>query len=71
MTFVKDYLITQLDGRSIGYVYKDSVHLLAAQLRLLKIRGKEVPNTLEIALVTEQKGVASFPACSYSPGRLA
>lgn len=42
-------------------MHKDSVQLLVAQLRTLKIKGKEVPNTLEIALVPQRKGVAQFP----------
>ncbi|RZC39794.1 DNA-directed RNA polymerase I subunit RPA2, partial [Asbolus verrucosus] len=53
--------VVQLDGRVIGYVEKENAAKIVEKLRLLKIVGEEVPNTLEIVLVPLKKFTAQFP----------
>ncbi|ENN77884.1 hypothetical protein YQE_05562, partial [Dendroctonus ponderosae] len=53
--------VVQLDGRIIGYIPKEMASRIVDQLRLLKIEGKQIPNTLEIVLVPLKKTKAQFP----------
>lgn len=50
-----------LDGKVVGRVLKHSAQRLVDKLRVLKIQGKQVPHTLEIALIPESKAVGQFP----------
>ena len=56
----QNYVVV-LDGRVLGYVKKDLAPKLVEQLRLYKIKGEEVPNTLEIVLVPILKVSGQFP----------
>ncbi|XP_064213291.1 DNA-directed RNA polymerase I subunit RPA2 [Tribolium castaneum] len=58
--FDQNYVVV-LDGRVLGYVRRDLAPKLVEQLRLCKIKGEEVPNTLEIVLVPLMKVTAQFP----------
>lgn len=51
----KRYFVVLLEGRVIGHVSHIDAELIAHQLRLLKIDGKEVPNLMEIVLVPNKK----------------
>lgn len=54
------YYNTQLDGRIIGYLSKDIAGRVVDKLRMLKINGDKVPNTLEIALVPIKENVSQY-----------
>lgn len=56
----QDYYVVQLEGVIVGYVKMDIVESVVDQLRLLKIQGIDIPNTLEIVLIPKKKGGA-FP----------
>ncbi|KAF5272615.1 hypothetical protein FQR65_LT17315 [Abscondita terminalis] len=56
-----EYYVTQLDGKIIGYVEHNMAHKLVHNLRLIKIKGEEIPNTLEIVLVTAKSIVGQYP----------
>ncbi|KAK5641755.1 hypothetical protein RI129_010302 [Pyrocoelia pectoralis] len=58
---VKEYYVTQLDGKVIGYVHSDIANKLVNKLRCLKIKGEEVPNTLEIVLVPKKDVAGQYP----------
>lgn len=57
----KDYFVTQLDGRILGYVKKADSSEFEKKLRFLKIKGDKVPNTLEICMVPDKKRAPQFP----------
>lgn len=48
-TVLKECCVVMLDGRILGHVHKNCVGRLVDKLRVLKIKGEQVPNTLEIA----------------------
>lgn len=50
-TALAECSIVMLDGRILGYVHKNTMGRLVDKLRVLKIKGEKVPNTLEIAHV--------------------
>ncbi|KAF5283619.1 hypothetical protein FQR65_LT13825 [Abscondita terminalis] len=56
-----EYYVTQLDGKIIGYVEHNMARKLVHNLRLIKIKGEEIPNTLEIVLVTAKSIVGQYP----------
>lgn len=58
--FNQNYIVV-LDGKVLGYIKKNIATTLVEQLRLYKIKGEEVPNTLEIVLVPLLKVTAQFP----------
>ncbi|XP_069682789.1 DNA-directed RNA polymerase I subunit RPA2 [Periplaneta americana] len=56
----KHYIVL-LDGRVLGHVEESEAPRLVDKLRLLKISGKKVPHTLEIALVPMRRKGGQFP----------
>ncbi|CAG9824766.1 unnamed protein product [Phaedon cochleariae] len=58
---LKSSYVIQLDGRIIGYVDSGNAARLADKLRLFKIKGKVIPDTLEIVLVPLKKTVSQYP----------
>lgn len=56
----KKYYNTQLDGRIIGYVSKDIAGRIVNKLRMFKIKGEKIPNTLEIVLVPINENVSQY-----------
>ncbi|KAJ8953551.1 hypothetical protein NQ318_002971 [Aromia moschata] len=58
---VKASYAVQLDGRIVGYVAGDVAGRLVDKLRLLKIKGRSVPDTLEIVSVPLRKTVSQYP----------
>ncbi|KAJ8929577.1 hypothetical protein NQ314_017741 [Rhamnusium bicolor] len=58
---LKNSYVVQLDGRIIGYVPSNIAARLVDKLRLFKIKGKTVPNTLEIVLVPLKKTISQYP----------
>ncbi|CAG9865194.1 unnamed protein product [Phyllotreta striolata] len=51
----------QLDGRIVGYISNGDVARIVQKLRLFKIKGKMVPETLEIAWVPRKKSICQYP----------
>lgn len=58
---LKNWYVVQLDGRIIGYINKDCAQKLVDNLRLYKIKGDRVPNTLEIVLVVRKETATQYP----------
>ncbi|KAG5882325.1 hypothetical protein JTB14_016638 [Gonioctena quinquepunctata] len=58
---LKTSYVIQLDGKIIGYVDSNHAAALAGKLRTFKIKGKVIPETLEIVLVPLKKTVAQYP----------
>ncbi|XP_011868721.1 PREDICTED: DNA-directed RNA polymerase I subunit RPA2 [Vollenhovia emeryi] len=50
-----------LDGKLIGLIEDKIINRIVYKLRLLKIKGEEVPSTLEIALVPKKNVPAQYP----------
>ncbi|KAL6447618.1 hypothetical protein ACFW04_000064 [Cataglyphis niger] len=50
-----------LDGKMIGLIEDKIINKVVHRLRLLKIKGQEIPTTLEIALVPKKKVSAQYP----------
>ncbi|XP_067211558.1 DNA-directed RNA polymerase I subunit RPA2 isoform X2 [Linepithema humile] len=50
-----------LDGKLIGLIEDKIINKVVYKLRLLKIKGHEVPSTLEIVLVPKKKVSAQYP----------
>ncbi|KAK3916298.1 DNA-directed RNA polymerase I subunit RPA2 [Frankliniella fusca] len=50
-TSLQECCIVMLDGRVLGHIHKNSIGRLVDKLRVLKVNGEKVPNTLEIAHV--------------------
>ncbi|CAG9773900.1 unnamed protein product [Ceutorhynchus assimilis] len=59
--YLKNSYAVQLDGKMIGYIAQEKAARIVDRLRLLKIKGKEVPKTLEIVLVPIKKTKAQYP----------
>lgn len=57
----KEYYCTQLDGRIVGYVPRKIAGRLVDNLRLLKIQGEQIPETLEIVLVPIKDSLSQYP----------
>ncbi|XP_066246685.1 DNA-directed RNA polymerase I subunit RPA2 [Euwallacea similis] len=53
--------VVQLDGKVIGYIAKEIAPSIIVRLRILKIEGKEIPETLEMVLVPLKKNKAQYP----------
>lgn len=51
----KKHFVVLLEGRVIGHVRKSMASQICSQLRLLKIKGKQVPKLMEIVLVPDIK----------------
>ncbi|KAL1488883.1 hypothetical protein ABEB36_014676 [Hypothenemus hampei] len=58
---LKNSYVVQLDGRIIGYISNTIAPQITDRLRIMKIEGKTVPNTLEIVLVPLKTSKAQFP----------
>lgn len=69
---VKDCYVAQLDGKVIGYVQDSVASQLVEGLRLLKIKGEVIPDTMEIVLVPKKKVPGQFPGLFIftSPARM-
>ncbi|XP_034256310.1 DNA-directed RNA polymerase I subunit RPA2 [Thrips palmi] len=50
-TALTECSVVMLDGRVLGHVHQNAIGRLVDKLRVLKIKGEKVPNTLEIAHV--------------------
>lgn len=61
MTDTTQNYVVLLDGKIIGSVTQDIILKVVEKLRLYKIKGIEVPNTLEIVLVPFKNVTAQFP----------
>ncbi|XP_050497615.1 DNA-directed RNA polymerase I subunit RPA2 isoform X2 [Diabrotica virgifera virgifera] len=61
MIDLKSSYVVQLDGRIIGFVHVNDAARIVQKLRLFKIKGKVIPQTLEIALVPLKRTVAQYP----------
>lgn len=51
----KKHFVVMLEGRIIGHINRDMAQQVCAQLRVLKIEGKQVPKLMEIVLVPDIK----------------
>lgn len=60
MSLTQTYTV-HLDGKIIGCVPKDEAKKLVNKLRLYKVQGDEIPNTMEIVLVPLKKVSGQFP----------
>ncbi|KAK4874170.1 hypothetical protein RN001_013530 [Aquatica leii] len=60
VTSFKNYYVTQLDGKVVGYVEHKLAQKLVNNLRALKIKN-QIPNTLEIVLVPVKKTPGQYP----------
>lgn len=58
---LKTHYAILLDGKIIGYIADNDVESVVNQMRLLKIKGEQIPKTLEIALVSKKKVPAQYP----------
>ncbi|XP_075213052.1 RNA polymerase I subunit Rpl135 isoform X2 [Lycorma delicatula] len=58
---IKNCYSVVLDGCLIGYIPHDSAQRLVNKLRVLKIMGEKVPNTMEIVLLPIKQTVCQFP----------
>lgn len=58
---LKDSYVVQLDGLIIGYIPNNSIGRIVDKLRMYKINGVDVPDTLEIVLVPLKKSVSQYP----------
>lgn len=67
---IKDCYTVVLDGKILGYVHQNVASRLVDKLRLKKIKGKEVPNTLEIVLVPMKKVPEQFPGLFLFTGKI-
>ncbi|XP_018335521.1 DNA-directed RNA polymerase I subunit RPA2 [Agrilus planipennis] len=56
-----DSYVTVVDGKVVGYVPVSIAKDLVDNLRLLKIQGKEIPITTEIALLPRKKVTGQYP----------
>ncbi|XP_066595001.1 DNA-directed RNA polymerase I subunit RPA2 isoform X2 [Prorops nasuta] len=50
-----------LDGQLIGLLEDDLVHKVTDKLRILKINGQKVPNTIEIVLIPKKTIPSQYP----------
>lgn len=51
----KNHFVVMLEGKVIGHINKSKAEQVCVELRLLKIKGKQVPKFMEIALVPDIK----------------
>lgn len=58
---IKNSYVVQLDGKIIGYFPSNCTDRIVHKLRMLKIEGKDVPETLEIVLVPLKKTLSQYP----------
>lgn len=58
---LKDHYTVILDGKILGHVTQNIASRLCDKLRIKKIKGTEIPNTLEIVLVPIKKYPGQFP----------
>ncbi|KAL3273008.1 hypothetical protein HHI36_014464 [Cryptolaemus montrouzieri] len=58
---LKEFYTVHLDGRIIGYVKDNSSGKIVDKLRLLKIKGKQVPYSMEIVLVPKKEVSCQYP----------
>lgn len=66
---IKDCYTVVLDGRILGHVQQNVASRLVDKLRSKKIKGKEIPNTLEIVLVPIRKVTGQFPGLFLFSGK--
>ncbi|XP_011329952.1 DNA-directed RNA polymerase I subunit RPA2 isoform X2 [Ooceraea biroi] len=57
----KNSYTVMLDGKLIGLIEDKIINKVVYKMRMLKIEGKEVPSTLEIALVPKKTVPAQYP----------
>nr|CAD7596147.1 unnamed protein product [Timema genevievae] len=58
---VGECYIVMLDGRVLGHVVKGEAPDLVKKLRFLKIQGKKLPHTLELAFIPQSSKGGQFP----------
>lgn len=51
----KKHYVVMLEGKVIGHISKSMADQVVAEMRILKIDGKQVPKLMEIVLVPEKK----------------
>lgn len=52
---------TMLDGKILGYISSNIIQKFVDKLRLLKIKGEKIPNTMEIVLVPWKETKCQYP----------
>ena len=57
----KNSYSVMLDGKLIGLIENNIIARVTDKLRILKIKGEEIPHTLEIALVPKKNVPAQYP----------
>ncbi|XP_046817891.1 DNA-directed RNA polymerase I subunit RPA2 isoform X1 [Vespa crabro] len=57
----KDSYTVMLDGKLIGLIEDNIINRVSDNLRILKIKGKEVPSTMEIVLIPKKTIPAQYP----------
>ncbi|XP_014601550.1 PREDICTED: DNA-directed RNA polymerase I subunit RPA2 [Polistes canadensis] len=57
----KDSYTVMLDGKLIGLIDDNAINRAVDKLRILKIKGEEVPPTMEIVLIPKRKVPAQYP----------
>lgn len=55
---VKNHFVVLLEGKVLGHINKSIASTVVNELRLLKIKGTEVPKLMEIALVPDKAVLA-------------
>nr|CAD7405467.1 unnamed protein product [Timema poppensis] len=58
---VSECYVVMLDGRVLGHVVKGEAPDLVKKLRFLKIQGKKLPHTLELAFIPQSSKGGQFP----------
>lgn len=58
---LKNSYVVQLDGKILGYLPSNSADRIVDKLRSFKIKGVNIPETLEIVLVPLKKTVSQYP----------
>lgn len=56
-----EQFVVMLDGKVLGHVERNEAQSLVYKLRMLKIDGKRVPQTLEVVLVPMGRKCGQFP----------
>lgn len=57
----KDCYSVLLDGRLVGWVYKEKISSFVQRLRYLKSKGNDIPSMLEIGFVPKSEGASQYP----------
>ncbi|KAK2584036.1 hypothetical protein KPH14_006488 [Odynerus spinipes] len=57
----KDSYTVMLDGKLIGLIEDNIISRVSDKLRMLKIKGKKIPSTMEIVLVLKKTVPAQYP----------